>query len=136
LGFRGGFDFFVYERALVIVKVGASETYNAIAVAEEIRSDHGSAHQARLEAKAARPIQELLGANPRNRLIPNSMITSVRLGKGLVASRLKVKLSDGGTVRCVWVSLSSRFLPNPRVDEVQAALMRAGVPLEAAGLSE
>ena len=121
--FRGGLDLFLYEHAVVAARVTMTETYTGLKQhhdREEAPSDHRSAaaQQARLSAKGARPVAELLQEHPENRLVPSTVVRDARLHKGLLTSRLTLTLEPAETLTWMWTA------PNPPFQDVQAAVER------------
>jgi hypothetical protein len=115
---HGGFDLFLYEHAVAAIRVTAKETSRGLSGTASPMRD---AQRRRLRIKGRRPTEELLGAHPRNRLVPRGMIKEARLRRGLISSSLTLILVDGEVLRWVW---SREKLSGAAFEQVEAALRR------------
>ena len=111
-----GVDVFLYEQGVAAIRVTAKETAKDFGP----RPLPTLGPRPRLGDRGSAPIQELVEGDPENRFVARSEIANARLGRGIVLRKLALTLSDGTTLRWVWLGPPSR-------EKVRWALDQMGV---------
>ncbi len=119
-------NLFVFEYGLAVVRTTFGEMFSGAGSSDRSVDEWLAGQRAALEIEA-RDIEDAVARHPDNRLIRRAEIAQARLRKGVIDSRLIIRLATGGTRRWVWThggGFRGKLTPNAPFAEAEAALRR------------